>query len=91
LNKCRYCGKETKGKEFCSRICKENNFQLLNISVPKLFINRINKLSKEEYELELLNFAKRFNFKIELVKKRIEINEIKEKTNLTVNALRNKF
>jgi len=65
-------------KAFCSRSCKENYFQLIAIQIPKLFLKRIYVFcSKEEREKEIEEFASRHNWRLDLLKNKIEDEAIK--------------
>jgi hypothetical protein len=60
-------------KAFCSRSCKENYFQLIAIQIPKLFLKRIYVFcSKDEREKEIEEFASRHNWRLDLLKNKIE-------------------
>jgi len=60
-------------KAFCSRSCKENYFQLIAIQIPRLFLKRIFLfMSKDEREREIIKFAQRHNWRLDLVKNKIE-------------------
>jgi len=70
---CPYCKKKiAMSKAFCSRSCKENYFQLIAIQVPKLFLKRLYVvLNEQEREIEIEKFAKRHNWRIDLLKDKI--------------------
>jgi len=78
MSNCPYCQKKIPmSKAFCSRSCKENYFQLIAIQIPRLFLKRIFLFcNKEEREIELINFAKRHNWRIDLVKNKAENDAI---------------
>ena len=78
MSNCPYCKKKIPmSKAFCSRECKENYFQLIAIQIPRLFLKRIFLFcNKEEREIELINFAKRHNWRIDLVKNKAENDAI---------------
>jgi len=75
MSNCPYCKKKIPmSKAFCSRECKENYFQLIAIQIPRLFLKRIFLFcNKKEREIELLNFAKRHNWRIDLVKNKSKL------------------
>lgn len=79
MSNCPYCNKKIPmSKAFCSRSCKENYFQLIAIQIPKLFLKRIFLFSsKEDREEEIFKFAKRHNWRLDLVKKKIEEDALK--------------
>lgn len=79
MSNCPYCNKKIPmSKAFCSKSCKENYFHLINIQIPKLFLKRIYVFSsKEEREQEIINFSKRHNWRLDLVKNKIETEAIK--------------
>jgi len=79
MSNCPYCNKKIPmSKAFCSRSCKENYFQLISIQIPKLFLKRIFLFtSKEDREEEIIRFAKRHNWKLDLVRNKIEADAIK--------------
>ncbi len=76
---CLYCKKKiSMSKVFCSKPCKENYFELVAIQVPKPFLKRIYFLcNEEEKEEEISKFAKRHNWRIDLLKNKIEDEAIK--------------
>jgi len=78
MSNCPYCKKKIPmSKAFCSKECKENYFQLIAIQIPRLFLKRIFLFcNKEEREIELINFAKRHNWRIDLVKNKAENDAI---------------
>jgi len=78
MSHCPYCKKKIPmSKAFCSKECKENYFQLIAIQIPRLFLKRIFLFcNKEEREIELINFAKRHNWRIDLVKNKAENDAI---------------
>jgi len=79
MSNCPYCQKKIPmSKAFCSRSCKENYFQLIAIQIPKLFLKRIFLFtSKEEREKEIIEFAKRHNWRLDLVQNKIETEAMK--------------
>ncbi len=74
MSHCPFCKKKiAMSKAFCSRSCKENYFQLIAIQIPKLFLKRIYVFcSKEEREKEIEEFASRHNWRLDLLKNKIE-------------------
>ena len=74
MSHCPFCGKKiAMSKAFCSRTCKENYFQLIAIQIPKPFLKRIYVFCNEEQrEEEIENFAKRHNWRVDLLKTKIE-------------------
>ena len=65
-------------KAFCSRNCKENYFQLIAIQIPKLFLKRIYLFcNEEEREQEILDFASRHNWKLDLLRTKIKDEAVK--------------
>lgn len=74
MSHCPFCKKKiAMSKAFCSRSCKENYFQLIAIQIPKLFLKRIYVFcSKEEREKEIEVFASRHNWRLDLLKTKIE-------------------
>lgn len=79
MSHCPYCNKKiAMSKAFCSRSCKENYFQLIAIQVPRLFLKRIYLFCNEkDREKEILMFADRHKWRLDLLKKRIEEEAIK--------------
>jgi len=79
MSHCPFCKKKiAMSKAFCSRSCKENYFQLIAIQIPKLFLKRIYVFcTKEERELEIEQFAKRHNWRLDLLKNKIEDEAIR--------------
>ena len=79
MSHCPFCKKKiAMSKAFCSRNCKENYFQLIAIQIPKLFLKRIYVFcSKEEREKEIEVFASRHNWRLDLLKTKIEEEAIK--------------
>jgi glutaredoxin len=79
MSHCPYCKKKiAMSKAFCSKSCKENYFQLIAIQVPKLFLKRIYVFcNKEEREREIVKFAQRHNWRLDLCKNKIEEEAIK--------------
>ncbi len=79
MSHCPFCKKKiAMSKAFCSRSCKENYFQLIAIQIPKLFLKRIYVFcSKEEREKEIEEFASRHNWRLDLLKNKIEDEAIK--------------
>lgn len=60
-------------KVFCSKECKEEYFQSAAISIPKPFLKRLYFFSNEEERInEIKSFAKRHNWKEEIVMKKTE-------------------
>lgn len=65
-------------KAFCSRNCKENYFQLIAIQIPKPFMKRIFVFCTEEQRAhEIEEFATRHNWRLDLLKNKIEEEAIK--------------
>jgi hypothetical protein len=65
-------------KAFCSRNCKENYFQLIAIQIPKLFLKRIYVFcSEEEREKEIIEFASRHKWRLDLLRQKIEEEAVK--------------
>ncbi len=65
-------------KAFCSRNCKENYFQLIAIQIPKPFMKRIFVFcSEEQRNSEIEDFASRHNWRLDLLKNKIEEEAIK--------------
>jgi hypothetical protein len=65
-------------KAFCSRNCKENYFQLIAIQIPKLFLKRIYVFcNEEEREQEIVEFASRHNWRLDLLRQKIEDEAVK--------------
>jgi len=79
MSNCPYCKKKIPmSKAFCSKNCKENYFQLIAIQIPRLFLKRIFLFSnKEDREKEIIKFAKRHNWRLDLVRNKIETDAIK--------------
>jgi len=79
MSHCPFCKKKiAMSKAFCSRSCKENYFQLIAIQIPKLFLKRIYVFcSKEEREREIEEFASRHNWRLDLLKNKIEDEALK--------------
>ncbi len=79
MSHCPFCKKKiAMSKAFCSRNCKENYFQLIAIQIPKLFLKRIYVFcNKEEREKEIEEFASRHNWRLDLLKNKIEDEAIK--------------
>ena len=79
MSHCPFCKKKiAMSKAFCSRSCKENYFQLIAIQIPKLFLKRIYVFcSKEEREKEIEEFASRHNWRLDLLKNKIEDEAIR--------------
>jgi len=73
MSNCPYCKKKIPmSKAFCSRSCKENYFQLIAIQIPRLFLKRIFLFStKEQREIEIVEFAHRHNWREDLVRNKI--------------------
>ncbi len=70
MNNCLYCRKRIGiAKLFCSKECKENYFGLININIPKAFVKRCLFFCDEEQKEQLLyEYARRHNYKLELLK-----------------------
>jgi len=79
MTNCLYCNKKiAMNKAFCSRSCKETYFQLIVIQVPKIFLKRIYVFcSKEEREEEIIQFAQRHKWRLDLLRTKIENEAIK--------------
>jgi hypothetical protein len=79
MSHCPFCKKKiAMSKAFCSRSCKENYFQLIAIQIPKLFMKRIYVFcNEEEREEEINEFAARHNWRLDLLKNKIEDEAIK--------------
>jgi len=79
MSHCPFCKKKiAMSKAFCSRSCKENYFQLIAIQIPKLFLKRIYQFcSEEEREKEIVNFADRHKWRLDLLRNKIEEEAIK--------------
>ena len=79
MSHCPFCKKKiAMSKAFCSRNCKENYFQLIAIQIPKLFMKRIYVFcNEEEREKEIGEFASRHNWRLDLLKNKIEAEAIK--------------
>jgi len=79
MSHCPFCKKKiAMSKAFCSRNCKENYFQLIAIQIPKLFLKRIYVFcSEEEREKEIIEFASRHKWRLDLLKNKIEAEAIK--------------
>ena len=79
MSHCPFCKKKiAMSKAFCSRNCKENYFQLIAIQIPKLFMKRIYVFcNEEEREKEISEFATRHNWRLDLLKNKIEDEAIK--------------
>ena len=79
MSHCPFCKKKiAMSKAFCSRGCKENYFQLIAIQIPKLFMRRIYLFcSPQEREKEIEDFASRHNWRLDLLKNKIEEEAIK--------------
>jgi len=79
MSNCPYCKKKIPmSKAFCSSSCKENYFQLIAIQIPRLFLKRLFLFSsQEEREQEIIKFAKKHNWKLDLVRNKIEADAIK--------------
>lgn len=74
MSQCPFCGKKiAMSKAFCSKLCKENYFQLIAIQVTKPFVKKIYIMcDEEEREAELSKYAQRHKWRIDLVKSRVE-------------------
>jgi hypothetical protein len=79
MSHCPFCKKKiAMSKAFCSRSCKENYFQLIAIQIPKLFLKRLFQMcTNEEREEEIEKFSKRHNWRLDLLKTKIEEEAIK--------------
>ncbi len=79
MSHCPFCKKKiAMSKAFCSRSCKENYFQLIAIQIPKLFLKRIYVFCDEdEREKEIVEFATRHNWRLDLLRNKIEDEAIK--------------
>jgi hypothetical protein len=79
MSHCPFCKKKiAMSKAFCSRNCKENYFQLIAIQIPKLFLKRIYVFCNEdEREKEIVDFANRHKWRLDLLKNKIEDEAIK--------------
>ena len=79
MSHCPFCKKKiAMSKAFCSRSCKENYFQLIAIQIPKLFLKSIYVFcSTEEREREIEEFASRHNWRLDLLKNKIEDEAIR--------------
>lgn len=79
MSHCPFCKKKiAMSKAFCSRNCKENYFQLIAIQIPKLFMKRIYVFcNEEEREKEINEFASRHNWRLDLLKNKIEAEAIR--------------
>ncbi|MEA3554605.1 MAG: DUF2116 family Zn-ribbon domain-containing protein [Campylobacterota bacterium] len=79
MSHCPFCKKKiAMSKAFCSRNCKENYFQLIAIQIPKLFMKRIFVFcTEEEREKEIVEFATRHKWRLDLLKNKIEDEAIK--------------
>lgn len=79
MSQCLYCNKKiAMNKVFCSKVCKENHFQLIAMQIPKPFLKRIFIFCNyEEREQEILSYSERHNYKIELLKHKIEEEALK--------------
>jgi predicted nucleic acid-binding Zn ribbon protein len=79
MSHCPFCKKKiAMSKAFCSRNCKENYFQLIAIQIPKLFLKRIYVFcSEEEREKEIIEFASRHKWRLDLLRQKIEEEAIK--------------
>ena len=91
MSHCPYCQKKiAMSKAFCSKGCKENYFQLIAIQIPKLFIRKLYMFcSEDEREKEIEEFAKRHNWRLDLLKKKIHSEAIKlaEKNYISKDAI----
>lgn len=79
MSHCPFCKKKiAMSKAFCSRNCKENYFQLIAIQIPKPFMKRIFVFcSEEQRNSEIEDFASRHNWRLDLLKNKIEEVAIK--------------
>jgi hypothetical protein len=79
MSQCPFCKKKiSMSKAFCSKPCKESYFQIISIRVPKLFLKRIYVMCNEkERNEEILAFAKRHSWRLDLLKNRIKEEAIK--------------
>ncbi|MEA3314280.1 MAG: DUF2116 family Zn-ribbon domain-containing protein [Campylobacterota bacterium] len=81
MSHCPFCKKKiAMSKAFCSRSCKENYFQLIAIQIPKLFMRRIYLFcTEEEREKEILQFATRHKWRLDLLQTKVKEEAIKMK------------
>jgi hypothetical protein len=79
MSQCPFCKKKiAMSKAFCSRICKENYFQLIAIQIPKLYIRRIyTSCTVQERELEIEEFARRHKWRLDLLKNKMDEEALK--------------
>lgn len=73
-NVCQCCSKKISiSKAFCSKDCKEEYFLTAAITIPKPFIKKLYFFCDENQRYsEISNFAKRHNWKKDIVEKKIE-------------------
>ena len=75
-------------KAFCSRKCKDDYFQLIAIQVPKLWLRRINRIDcPDEKEKEIVEFANRHKWRLDLLKTKIDGDVLKIETNLYTHSI----
>ena len=76
MSHCPFCKKKiAMSKAFCSRKCKDDYFQLIAIQIPKLWLRRINRIdNSEEKEQEIIAFATRHKWRLDLLKTKIDGN-----------------
>jgi hypothetical protein len=74
MSHCPFCKKKiAMSKAFCSRGCKENYFQLISIQVRDSYVKRLyNNLTEKDRADDIEKFASRFNWRLDLVKNKIE-------------------
>ena len=74
MSQCPFCQKKiAMSKAFCSKSCKENYFQLIAIQVTKPFVKKLYQMCDEEQrEKELERYAKMHDWRLDLVKNRVE-------------------
>ena len=84
MSHCPFCKKKiAMSKAFCSRKCKDDYFQLIAIQIPKLWLRRINRIDDpEEKEQEIINFANRHKWRLDLLKTKIDGDVLKIETNI---------
>ena len=80
MSYCPFCQKKiAMSKAFCSKSCKENYFQLIAIQVTKPFVKRIYQMCNEsQREEELAKYAKRHEWRLELVRNKASEMAISE-------------
>ena len=79
MPECLYCKKKiSMSKVFCSKSCKDNYFELIAIQVPKPFLKRIYLFcSESEREDEIIKFAQRHKWRLDLLRTKIENEAIR--------------